>query len=97
MDVLVLDGKTASEESEGQGPLYQSNEEGGGTSSGEGDQDHGSHRRPLQGQEDVQALTQEEYLQYHMQKNAEMIERMQQMQRDESRDSQQMVQENLWR
>ena len=32
-----------------------------------------------------------------MQKNAEMIERMQQMQRDESRDSQQMVQENLWR
>ena len=32
-----------------------------------------------------------------MQKNAEMIERMQQLQRDESRDSQQMVQENLWR
>jgi hypothetical protein len=94
MDVLVLDGKTASEESEGQGPLYQSNEEGGGTSSGEGDQDHGSHRRPLQGQD---ALTQEEYLQYHMQKNAEMIERMQQLQHDESRDSQQMVQENLWR
>jgi hypothetical protein len=51
----------------------------------------------LQGQEDVQALTQEEYLQYHMQKNAEMMERMQQLQRDESRDSQQMVQENLWR
>ena len=97
MDVLVLDGKTASEESEGQGPLNQSNEEGGGNSSGEGDQEHGSHRRPLQGQEDVQALTQEEYLQYHMQKNAEMMERMQQLQRDESRDSQQMVQENLWR
>ena len=55
MDVLVLDGKTASEESEGgQGGTYQTNDGGGGggTTSGEGEHEHGSPIRPLKGQDE---------------------------------------------
>lgn len=42
-------------------------------------------------------LSQEEYLRYHMEKNAEMMQRLYEQQEQESQDSQAQTKEEIWR
>ena len=96
---MVFDERTEGSEQNNQ--TYQS-KEAPPSSNEEGE--NGSPRRPLKGQDEVQPLSQEQYLQYHIQKNAEMLanaELMAKMQKElhhnDSQDSQRMTYEQVYR